>query len=1423
MDRAIADWAVLYSAFNQDQPVGGDTNTINLTISAANLASVPPIFGGIDNALGVGGPGAPTPSQPVPPFFLPGSNDDGTPRTGNVTMDDDASGIGWYFDSDISNDGDFPNIGSSIWQASNPAITTIDFYSVALHEVGHAIGFFDGRIPNPPSPLPATPDWGITSRQSDTGINDNQDDNGRDIINFNGSGYTATFTESHLYGASGQPAPNGGPIHTGYLMNWSIARGTRLTISDIEASILRDGYGYTRSSTNVNTMAIRLDKTARTLLANSDPQSANDQFKIDLINLGNTVRIQLNGHVEDFAASDLDRINLTLDNGTNEVLIFNLNKPITITGGTGSDLVDVSASAGNLDGISAQVSFVGGLGTGTDSVILRDDGPGTTGLNDTYTITFNQLTRDFFGGLRYSGVEQIELRGQRGNNTFNINSTDANRNYSFFGSEGNDAFVVGNGSWMALAPTTGDPASRRINLNSGSGVDTVTINDINDPASDSDIYLQGDVALKTQTGNSTRRAADIAYTGHEALVFNGGSGRQFIRVDWTRAGVATTVNANNGDDEVWLGWNGGNLADIQGSVTVQGGAGSDRVVAYDDFQTDNAVFNVTQSSISHAGAASINLGAHESIAVESGSGNDTVYLQSLTGSPVLQPIAFTWNARGGDDGLWLANAGGDVGVIDGPVSFNGGEGTDRMFFDDDNNASGVGYIVGAGTVFRTDGPFGLAQVPFSHSAVDEIYVYGPQGNNSFTFNGVTQNVRYEVYANNGNDTLTVGNDLDSNFPSNTIAGRVVQFFGQGGTDAVFINDSADTSADGASFGADFQDIRIDVTRKYSSDVGLPTTTEIRFSEHESIEYTGAAHRTVYALRQTTILTTLRAGNGDDEIRVGDGNAAANAANPPLIDGQGGTDLVILVDDGVAGPGVYSIFGSTISFSDNSFAPVAVEDVQINGSQGVDSFSLNSSNYSSYAFVGNSGNDTFDIHATQVGSIVVAIGGNNDDTLRISPLSRNVDSVGGEVVFVGDAGSNTAELDNRNAAGASQGAWFNISSSIVDRESGSPFGELNYANVQNLRVFGSGGSKGFNVNSLPASTALTLTTGNDDSQVIFGAANRRLDLVDGPVQINHTGAALSLRFDDTDNSNINSTYTLGTTQFTASQMGGVSWTLVTGSLMRVDLFGASTNNTVNVNQTVPSSIYDLRGNGGVDTFNINETLGIPNTTQGAPRLIGGPGLDVLNINSNGFGSASAVIGSPSDDFASVTIGAGGYLGIEPSGGAVALISNSISISPGGQLDLNDNAAILNYTGTSPIETVEQLVRDGRMRKGVNSAVQIDASAQLGTAEASDFGGSAFLGVPVDSTSVLIRYTRLGDANLDRSVNFADLLVLAQNYGLAGRRWSQGSFDYDLPRRTEFADLLILAQHYGQSAMQMRPTTSRFGTTRMGRGLTGEVVV
>src|SRR4051794_10164576 len=67
-------------------------------------------------------------------------------------------------------------------------------------------------------------------------------------------------------------------------------------------------------------------------------------------------------------------------------------------------------------------------------------------------------------------------------------------------------------------------------------------------------------------------------------------------------------------------------------------------------------------------------------------------------------------------------------------------------------------------------------------------------------------------------------------------------------------------------------------------------------------------------------------------------------------------------------------------------------------------------------------------------------------------------------------------------------------------------------------------------------------------------------------------------------------------------------------------------------------------------------------------------------------------------------------------------------------------------------------------------------------------------PADTSTVLIRHTLAGDANLDGAVDFLDLAKLAQSYNVTdgSRQWPTGDFNYD--GSTDFLDLAKLAQNY-----------------------------
>jgi hypothetical protein len=90
-------------------------------------------------------------------------------------------------------------------------------------------------------------------------------------------------------------------------------------------------------------------------------------------------------------------------------------------------------------------------------------------------------------------------------------------------------------------------------------------------------------------------------------------------------------------------------------------------------------------------------------------------------------------------------------------------------------------------------------------------------------------------------------------------------------------------------------------------------------------------------------------------------------------------------------------------------------------------------------------------------------------------------------------------------------------------------------------------------------------------------------------------------------------------------------------------------------------------------------------------------------------------------------------------------NALAIAAGGKLDLSNNALIVDYSGASPLLSVRAAIVNGSLGSSA-----LTAQTAIGYAEASVVlapGGEPFLGQDADGTSILVRYTLGGDANLD----------------------------------------------------------------------------
>ena len=126
--------------------------------------------------------------------------------------------------------------------------------------------------------------------------------------------------------------------------------------------------------------------------------------------------------------------------------------------------------------------------------------------------------------------------------------------------------------------------------------------------------------------------------------------------------------------------------------------------------------------------------------------------------------------------------------------------------------------------------------------------------------------------------------------------------------------------------------------------------------------------------------------------------------------------------------------------------------------------------------------------------------------------------------------------------------------------------------------------------------------------------------------------------------------------------------------------------------------------------------------------------------------------------------------------------SLSISGTGGLDVNNNHLIINYgAGSDPISSIAALLSTGYHGGAWNGAGGIVSTAAaansgrygLGYADAADTGNPAGL----SAGTIEIKYTLLGDVDLNGVVNGIDFGILAANFNKGVSRWDQGDFNYD----------------------------------------------
>ena len=486
----------------------------------------------------------------------------GRPRQGAIGFGSgtDGKGEGWWIDQTPSDSSEFSSpsdafegnalLGSSAYRKR-------DLFSTVLHEIGHSLGINAyylqeaasfGRIAFVNTGLPS-------------------DRPGESLYTVTGPNIRSLLAGGHIPTPRTPSSPENlyidsttGQIYDGAndLMNPSRDNGLRRLISNRNALILKDAYGFTISNPeSLNTFYANLDKTTRTLTIHGGSGSnfyttggigaSNDVIRLSRTGNDLTVSIDLgNDHkyivrspgtdisaafVTHFDASQIDSIVIIPDDGNDTIFLDGWAGSVLIDGQDGSDQIFVS-----LNGLSAGSVRIADSGSaGTDTLTVQGtDGPETITKvvgKVTWSGTSNQIN--------YADMEQLTIDALGGNDTI----VDPGENTILLGGDGDDIIFI-DGTFGTGLIVDGGNGSDIYLIVDGNLAGPISITDSGSDGSDRVSVvgtLSNDLLVQTADGfelNGTRISFN---SGLEEANFDGGGGQDQQVIEATPPVAALTI------------------------------------------------------------------------------------------------------------------------------------------------------------------------------------------------------------------------------------------------------------------------------------------------------------------------------------------------------------------------------------------------------------------------------------------------------------------------------------------------------------------------------------------------------------------------------------------------------------------------------------------------------------------------------------------------------------------------------------------------------------------------------------------------------------------------------------------------------------------------------------------------------------------
>jgi hypothetical protein len=637
-------------------------------------------------------------------------------------------------------------------------------------------------------------------------------------------------------------------------------------------------------------------------------------------------------------------------------------------------LTDAGGTSG-LGFFTAPVTVTGGSGR---CILALDDS--TSGSANTYTITSNSVSRNGFGGVTFTNVQDLDIADGTGTNTVNVLSTSANLT---FDTNGQDSITVGNngnvqGITGGMYIWGSGSASLSINDSADTTARTVTLSPYDTLTGLAPGVIQW-VPTSSATGGVTGLTVDGGSGGntftvqgtsnfYHNTILSTGAGNDTVNVEATTGALA--IANEGGQDSVYVGSNGsalgGNVQGIHGGVLV-GGVGATALTVDDGGDTtartatlSNApffggfiggvtglapasiVWFPTSSSTGGVTGLAVYGGSggntftvtntsnfFGSTLLNTGTGNDTVNVEGTTGTLT------DYNPGGQDTTVVGSNGlafGGNVQGINGQVYVYGPGGT-ILSIDDSGDSTGRTAALYDGAITGL-APANIYWAPTSSSTggVIGLNVFGSSVASTYNVTATSNFFAYEgLQTGAGNDAVNI-----------TATTGGLYLYNLGGTDSVVVGSQAPATTGGTLaaikgfvyvYGAGATNLTVDdsgdtlartvtVTSAAVTGLGNPAPIDVAPGV-SSLTINGSQGASTYTVRSTQAgtATTVNAGPANDTFLVGDATHPLSGIQGALtLNGGLGTNKVTLTDTAQSGNETYGL--STTAFSGGGMAGVS---------------------------------------------------------------------------------------------------------------------------------------------------------------------------------------------------------------------------------------------------------------------------------------------------------------------------------------------------------------------------------------------------------------------------------------------------------------------------------------------------------------------